>query len=81
MPFGLKISQDSGCFPDEMDQIVERCPSVLSIHDDLCVDGKSKKEYDSNLHSLMHVAPPAVPPVWSPFITQADVRKHDLGTC
>ena len=40
----------------KMDQTVERCPTVLCIHDDLCVYGCSKKEHDTSTPHLMQVA-------------------------
>ena len=37
MPFGAKMSQD--VFQIKMDLIMERCPGVISIHDDIVVHG------------------------------------------
>ena len=36
-----------------MDQIAERCPSILCIHNDLYIYGKTEKEDDSNLLTTM----------------------------
>ena len=33
----------------KMDWIVERCPRVLCIHDDVCIYGKSEQEHDLKL--------------------------------
>ena len=53
MPFGLKISQDD--FQMKMDQIVEWCPCILHIHDDVCIYGHSKIEHNANLFNWMQV--------------------------
>ena len=47
MPFGLKMSQD--VFQMQMDQITDRLPGVIAIHDDICVFGKDTAEHDNNL--------------------------------
>ena len=54
MPFGLKMSQD--VFQMRMDQIVEQCPGVIAIHDDICVYGRTEAEHDAHLWNLMKVA-------------------------
>ena len=51
MPFGLKMSQD--VFQMQMDQITDRLPGVIAIHDDICVFGKDTAEHDNNLLQLM----------------------------
>ena len=43
-------------FKMKMDKIVERCPGILCIHDDLCIYGHSEKEHNSNLLQLMQEA-------------------------
>ena len=53
MPFGLMMSKD--VFQMEIDQIVERGPSILCVHKDLCIYGYSEKENDTTPH-LMQVA-------------------------
>ena len=50
MPFGLKMSQD--VFQMQMDQITDRLPGVIAIHDDICVFGKDTAEHDNNLLQL-----------------------------
>ena len=40
MPFGLKMSQD--VFQMRMDQIINRLPGVITIHDDICIYEKHK---------------------------------------
>ena len=54
MPFGAKMSQD--VFQMKMDLIMERCPGVISIHDDIVVYGVSKEVHDANLVNLLNVA-------------------------
>ena len=51
MPFGAKMSQD--VFQMKVDHIMEKCPGVISIHDDI---GTSDKDHDANLINLMNVA-------------------------
>ena len=41
MPFTLKMSQDM--FQMRMDQITNRLPGVIAIHDDICIYGKSTR--------------------------------------
>ena len=36
-----------------MDMIIENCPGMLGIADDIAVFGKTEEEHDSNLHHLM----------------------------
>ena len=54
MPFGAKMSQD--VFKMKMDLIMERCPGVISIHDDIVVYGVSEEDHDANLINLLNVA-------------------------
>ena len=54
MPFGAKMSQD--VFQMKMDLIMERCPGVISIHDDIVVYGVSDEDHDANLINLFNVA-------------------------
>ena len=54
MPFGAKMSQDF--FQMKMDLIMERCPGVISIHDDIVVYGVSEEDHDANLVNLLNVA-------------------------
>ena len=35
------------------DQITNRLPGIIAIHDDICVFGKTKQEHDTNLLQLM----------------------------
>ena len=53
MPFGAKMSQD--VFQMKMDLIMERCPGVISIHDDIAVYGVSDEDHDANLINLLNV--------------------------
>ena len=45
------MSQD--IFQAKMDQILERCSSVIWFADDVAVYGKTGQEHDRNLHHLM----------------------------
>ena len=54
MPFGAKMSQD--VFQMKMDLIMERCPGVISIHDDIVVYEVSEEDHDANLVNLLNVA-------------------------
>lgn len=54
LPFGLSVSQD--IFQKRMDQILEHCPGVEGITDDVCVLGKTVEEHNKNLINLMEVA-------------------------
>ena len=54
MPFGAKMSQD--VFQMKMDLIMERCPGVISIHDDIVVYGVSEEDHDANLVNHLNVA-------------------------
>ena len=54
MPFRAKMSQD--VFQMKMDLIMERCPGVISIHDDIVVYGVSEEDHDANLINLLNVA-------------------------
>ena len=54
MPFGAKMSQD--VFQMKMDLIMERCPGVISIHNDIVVYGVSEEDHDANLVNLLNVA-------------------------
>ena len=54
MPFGAKMSQD--VFQMKMDLIMEWCPGVISIHDDIVVYGVTEEDHDANLVNLLNVA-------------------------
>ena len=54
MPFGAKMSQD--VFQMKMDLIMERCPGVISIHNDIVVYGVSEEDHDANLVNLLNLA-------------------------
>ena len=53
MPFGAKMSQD--VFQLHMDAILEQCPGVIGIHDDIVIFGTSNEDHDANLINLMNV--------------------------
>ena len=46
MPFGMKMSQD--VFQIQMDHILEQCPGVIGIHDDVIIYGYTRKDHDAN---------------------------------
>ena len=54
LPFGAKMSQD--VFQMKMDLIMEKCPGVISIHDDIVIYGTSEEDHDTNLINLLNVA-------------------------
>ena len=54
MPFGLKMLQD--VFQIRIDNITERLKGIISIHDDICVFGRTQQEHDENLLQLMKIA-------------------------
>ena len=54
MLFGLKISQD--VFQMCMDQITNRLPEIIVIHDDICIYGQIREEHDQHLLPLMKTA-------------------------
>ena len=54
MPFDLKMLQD--VFQMWMDQITNRLPGIIGIHDNICVYGKDTTEHDNKLPKLMQTA-------------------------
>ena len=53
MPFGAKMSQD--VFQLRMDAILEQCPGVIGIHDDMVIFGMDQQDHDANLINLLNV--------------------------
>ena len=53
MPFGAKMSQDM--FQLRMDAILEQCPGVIGIHDDMVIFGVDQQDHDTNLINLLNV--------------------------
>ena len=53
MPFGAKMSQD--VFQLRMDAILEQCPGVIGIHDDMVIFGVDQEDHDANLINLLNV--------------------------
>ena len=51
MPFGLRMAQH--VFQHRIDQLIEGCPGVTGIADDIVVFGRTKEEHDANLHTFM----------------------------
>ena len=47
MPFGAKMSQD--VFQLWMDAILEQCPGVIGIHDNMMIFGVDQEDHDANL--------------------------------
>ena len=54
MPFGLKMAQD--VFQMRMDQITQRLPGIIAIHNDNCVFGKTQEQHDKHLLQLLKMA-------------------------
>ena len=53
MPFGAKMSQDM--FHMWMDAILEQCPGVIGIHDNMVIFGVDQEDHDVNLINLLNV--------------------------
>ena len=53
MPFGAKMSQD--VFQLWMDAILEQCPGVIEIHNDMVIFGVDQQDHDANLINLLNV--------------------------
>ena len=49
--FWIKMLQD--VFQMWMDQITNRLPGIIAIHDDICVYGNGSTEHDNNLLKLI----------------------------
>ena len=53
MPFGAKMSQD--VFQLRMDAILEQCPGVIGIQDDMVIFGVDQQDHDANLINLLNI--------------------------
>ena len=53
MLFGAKMSQDM--FQMWMDQILEKCPGVIGIHDNIVIYGKTREDHETNLVNFLNV--------------------------
>ena len=53
MLFGAKMSQD--VFQLWMDAILEQCPGVIGIHDDMVIFGVDQQDHDANLINLLNI--------------------------
>ena len=53
MPFGAKMSQD--VFQLQMDAILEQCPGVIGIHNDMVIFGVDQEDHDANLINLLNI--------------------------
>ena len=53
MPFGAKMSQD--IFQLRMNAILEQCPGVIGIHDDMVIFGVDQQDHDANLINLLNI--------------------------
>ena len=53
MPFGMKMSQDM--FEIQMDCILEQCPGVIGIRDDVIVYGYTRGDHDANLINFLNI--------------------------
>ena len=54
MPFSLKMAQD--VFQMRMDQITERLPGIIAVHNDICVFSKTQQQHDKHLLQLLKTA-------------------------
>ena len=52
-PKEAKMSQD--VFQMRMDAILEQCPGVIGIHDDMVIYGVDQEDHDANLINLLNV--------------------------
>ena len=43
-------------FQMRIDQITERLPGIIAIHDDICVFGKTQEQHDKDLLQLLKTA-------------------------
>ena len=53
MPFGMKMSQD--VFQIQMDRILEQCPGVIGIHNDVIICRYTREDHDANLINFLNV--------------------------
>ena len=53
MPFGAKMSQD--VFQLRMDAILEQCPEVIGIHNDMVIFRMDQEDHDANLINLLNI--------------------------
>ena len=53
MPFGMKMCQDM--FEIQMDRILEQCPGVIGIHDDVIIYRYTREDHDANLINFLNV--------------------------
>ena len=53
MPFGAKMSQDM--FQLRMDAILEQCPGVIGIHNDMVIFRVDQQDHDANLINLLNI--------------------------
>ena len=53
MPFRAKMSQDM--FQLWMDVILEQCPGVIGIYDDMVIFGVDQEDHDANLINLLNI--------------------------
>ena len=53
MSFGMKMSQD--VFQIQMDRILEQCPRVIGIHDDVIIYGYTWEDHDANLINFLNI--------------------------
>ena len=54
MPFGLKMSQD--VFQMQRDQATDPLPSIIAIHDDICIFSHTPEEHDEHPLCLMETS-------------------------
>ena len=54
----MKMSQD--VFQIHIDCILEQCPRVIGIHDDMIIYGYTREDHDTNLVNFLNVRPSIV---------------------
>ena len=54
MPFGMKMTQN--VFQIQMGQILEQCPRVIGIHNDVIIYGYTGEDHDANLINFLSVS-------------------------
>ena len=72
MPFGAKMSQDM--FQLWMDAILEQCPGIIGIHDDMVIFGVDQEDHDANLINLLNVCQKE-----GLVLNCEDSKSHSLG--
>ena len=67
--YALWFKEITECFQMKMDHIIERCPGVLYINDDLCIHNLTQ-----NIYKLLREGPQCQP-------TQHNAGSHQQWSC